>query len=148
MQSSGSSNPPVWAQTLTVTVTDIHKRTEKLERIESKMCTIENTLAELATSFKSAHGRITKVENSCQFISNTFDETYTKISQLTKKIDDLTKTLDTANSDILYMSKNLSNIQIDNDETHSDILYLNHRTMRFNLLFYGVPFMVKQKTLR
>ena len=106
-----------------MTVSDIHKRTEKLERIESKMCTIENTLGELATSVKSAHERITKVENSCQFISNSFDETYTEISQLTKKVEDLTKTLYITNGDIV--SKNLSNMQIDNDKTHNDILYLN-----------------------
>ena len=146
MQLSGSTNAPIWAQTLTdqitrlsLTVSDIHKRTDKLESIESKMCTIENTLVELSTNVKYAHDRITKVENSCQFISNTFDETNTEINQLKKNVDDLTKTMNIANDDILYLSKSLSDVQTENAKAHNDILYIQHRTMRFNLLFYGVP---------
>ena len=69
LQSSGFASSPLWAKTLcdqisrlNLTVSDIHKQTEILEGIDTKMSTIENALVQLTTSVKTAHERISKVE--------------------------------------------------------------------------------------
>ncbi|XP_041351291.1 uncharacterized protein LOC121370233 [Gigantopelta aegis] len=124
---------------LTLTTSEIYKRTEKLQIIETKIGTIENTLHELSTSVKSAHDRISKVEDSCQFISNTFDAINTERNEIKHSIDDLQKNMKIAQEDICYLSKNIYDLQDENDRLHDEVLYLQTRSMRFNPLFYGIP---------
>ncbi|XP_041379819.1 uncharacterized protein LOC121392812 [Gigantopelta aegis] len=140
------TTPPPWIVSLceqiaqlTSTTSEIYKRTERLETIETKICTIESSLMNLRRSVDAANERITKVEQSCQFMSNTFEEIRSENNQLRQSVNDLKETEKIANDDIVHLSKTAYQTQDKNQRLYDDILYLQTRSMRFNLLFSGLP---------
>ena len=148
-----TATPPSWVQSiyelisnlsastteqiskLSATTNEIFKRTERLENIEQKINMIDQSLEKLNLGLKSANERIDKIEGSCQFLSNGFDEINDERNSVKKLVECLEKNMQISQEDI---SKNLRETQDENDRLHNELLYLQVRSMRFNLLFYGV----------
>ena len=99
---------------------------------------IDQSLGTLNLGLKSANERIDKTEDSCQFLSNGFDEINDERKSVKQSVECLEKNMQISQEDIYYLSKNLRETQDENDRLHDEILHLQVRSMRFNLLFYGV----------
>ena len=66
------------------------------------------------------------------------DEINDERNSVKKSVECLEKNMQISQEDMYYISKNLRETQDENDRLHNELLYLQVRSMRFNLLFYGV----------
>ena len=61
-----------------------------------------------------------------------------KENSVKKSVECLETNMQISQEDMYYISKNLRETQDENDRLHNELVYLQVRSMRFNLLFYGV----------
>lgn len=109
--------PPPWAQDISLQIQSVHKKLEKLDSIETSLSRMQGELNSLST-------RVLEVEKSQQFISNSYDES--------------TKTNAIALNELDNLKTSLEDSIRANNQLSEEILDLQCRSMRDNLLFYGV----------
>ncbi|XP_069114412.1 uncharacterized protein [Argopecten irradians] len=112
-----SETTPGWALSLMEKVEGINKRLGKLDLIE-------RSLSEVKTDVKNLGDRVGEVEKSQQFLSDKFEQDNKEMKSLSMEINSIKAHLDTT----LLQCKNLSKSVVD----------LQSRSMRDNLLFFGI----------
>ena len=104
----------------------------KLNEIEKTVNSIHMKVTDLETKVNAVETRVTTVENSCQFISGENDDRKNELKRAKSEITNLKgKCSDLENSSKSYMVKCA--------KLEAKVSDLESRSMRDNLLFYGVP---------
>ena len=127
-----ASVTPNWLPELINDVKHIKLSLTKLDQIEKTVNTIHMKVTDLENKVNVIEPRVTEVEKSCSFIS---DEN-----------DNRKKELDRAKSEIVKLKYDCTNMKTDADmlrqknaALESKVTDLESRSMRDNLLFYGIP---------
>jgi hypothetical protein len=119
---------PSWIQDLVGSIDQIKQdqhiikiKLDKLDQIDAKMASLERNV-------KSIDNRVATVEKSTQFLSDCHDEDR--------------KTMKDTKETVAAMKAEIDQIQLlrrDNGELRESIIDLQARSMRDNLLFFGLP---------
>ena len=118
------SAPPSWMSDLINDVKQIKVSLEKLDKIEQTVNSISLKVTTLETKVNSMDTRVNEVEDSCTFIS--------------KENDDRKKELEKAKSEIKTLKSNCKSLETKNSKLETKVVDLESRSMRDNLLFYGI----------
>lgn len=120
-----ASGPPGWATELINDVKQIKVSLAKLDKIEQTVNMINLKVTELETKVNAIDVRVDGMERSCTFMS---DEN-----------DDRKKDLEIARGEIKTLKTNCKTLEDQNTKLESKLTDLESRSMRENLLFYGIP---------
>lgn len=117
--------PPGWATELINDVKQIKISLAKLDKIEQTVNMINLKVTELETKVHAMDVRVEGVEKSCTFMS---DEN-----------DDRKKDLEMARGEIKTLKTSCKNLEDQNARLETKMTDIESRSMRENLLFYGIP---------
>ena len=139
IHTSNNSELPTWLSSLTNDIKEIKQNLSKLDTIEKTVIGIDSKVVKLDQEVKNLNDRVAAVELSQSFVSDKFDtqktsidNTNTEVTQMKAKIKELTKT----NEDLKKESDSMKKTMIDTQA----------RSMRENLIFYGIPEVPKDET--
>ena len=130
---SQATGPPTWATELMNDVKQIKLSLGKLDQIEQTVNSINTKVIDLESKVKAMENKVGDVEASCSFIS--------------AENDDRKKDLSKAKSEIASLKGKCENLE-KNTQSYMDkfsakleakVIDLESRSMRENLLFYGIP---------
>ena len=131
LASSQATVTPNWLPELINDVKQIKLSMTKLDQIEKTVNTINMKVSDLENKVNIIEPRITEVEKACSFISDAND--------------DRKKELELARSEIVKLKHDCVNMKSDTDmlkqrnaHLEAKITDLESRSMRDNLLFYGI----------
>lgn len=125
------SNPPAWAAGLIEDVKTIKSALPKLDQIEQTVNKIKTKLSAIETRVTHLETKVTDIETSCNFISNQHDQQNKEMKLAKGKIEDLNKSCQN-------LEKSLKDFEIKCEKSNEDIMDLKSRSMRENLVFYGI----------
>ena len=120
-----ATSPPSWATDLIDDVKHIKQSLAKLEKIEQTVNTIHMKVSNLEEKVKSLDTRVDQVEASCAFISNDSDERR--------------KETEKAKGEIKSLKERCKDLEDSSSKYLDKITDLESRSMRDNLMFYGIP---------
>lgn len=120
-----TAGPPGWATELMNDVKQIKLSLVKLDNIEKTVNMINLKVTELETKVNAIDIRVDGVERSCTFISDENDDRKTE--------------LDTARSEIKTLKTSCKTLEDQNAKLETKMTDIESRSMRDNLLFYGIP---------
>lgn len=118
------SAPPSWLSDLINDVKQIKVSLEKLDKIERTVNSISLKVTTLETKVSSMETKVNQVEDSCTFIS--------------KENDDRKRELEKAKSEIKTLKSDCKSLETKNSKLETKVTDLESRSMRDNLLFYGI----------
>ena len=125
-----ASTPP-WAAKLLDDVEQIKQKIQSIDKIEKTVNIINSKVSVLETKMADLDTRLTQNETSCEFISSINDEN--------------TKELKSTKEDLSKLQKSCKGLQTDaktlrqkHEEIDSKLIDLEARSMRDNLMFYGI----------
>ena len=127
-----TNQPPEWAAALINDVKTIKSKVSKIENIEAAINSMCGKIKELETNVESIDKRVETVERSCSFISSQHDDHK-------KELENTKKELKAMKSTCANLEQNTNSLQKDKSMLQSKINDLEYRSMRDNLLFYGIP---------
>nr|XP_022312705.1 uncharacterized protein LOC111117757 [Crassostrea virginica] len=116
-QSSPPQLSPQWAQDI---ISQLGVMNQKLEKLD----TIESSLSSMKREIKTLHTRVVEVEKSQEFISKSLEDNDKNTSQTLNDLSDLKLALETSMKENTRLAENILDLQC--------------RSMRDNLLFYGI----------
>jgi chromosome segregation ATPase len=128
---SASACPPVWAANLIESVNQIKVQLQKLNSIEHTVNCVSAKLSSLETRVGDIEDRVITVEASCQFISDGYDQSIKDISESRKHVDDLQASCNS-------LEVQIKQVQTDKKKLESKMIDLESRSMRENLIFFGI----------
>ena len=124
--------PPTWATELIKDVKQIKESMRKIETIEKTVNMINMKVTNLEDKVKSIDNRVTEVENSSSFLAEqsdvcnqTLNSTKTELKKMKKIYDDL--------------ENEAKKIEERRTQMEDKLTDLECRSMRDNLIFYGIP---------
>lgn len=123
--------PPAWATEILEEIKSLKLVLPKLEKIENTVNSINSKIKELDTKVIHIETRVTEVENSCSFINEIHEkqsDDFKKSQAEVKKMQNFCKELE----DSIYVLKT------DKEQLKTKLVDLESRSMRENLLFYGI----------
>ena len=120
-----ATSPPSWATDLIDDVNYIKQSLAKLEKIGQTVNTIHMNVSNLEEKVKSLDTRVDQVEASCAFISNDSD--------------DRRKETEKAKGEIKPLKERCKDLEDSSSKYLDKITDLESRSMRDNLMFYGIP---------
>ena len=123
--------PPAWASELIDDVRQIKSTLTKIDNIEKTVNSIVVKITDLETKVGGMETRLNDVEEACNFISGQNDSNTNGLSKAKSDIENLTKMCKTVEN----KAKSLQDEKI---ALESKVLDLECRSMRENLLFYGI----------
>ena len=129
---SQMSAPPNWASELINDVKQIKLSLGKLDQIEKTVNMINLKVSDLEVKVGSMDTRLGEVEKSCTFNSAENDDRKRELSSAKSEIKTLKDKCRT-------LEDNSKSIQEKNVKLESKLTDLEARSMRDNLLFYGIP---------
>ena len=131
-QQTTTNQPPAWALGIIDDIKTIKLTVPKIDKIENTVVMINQKIAEIDTRVCNLETKLNDVERSCNFISDQSDQ---------HKIElDRTKTeLARCQQTCKEMKNSLQKQQEQNEITGDKITDLESRSMRDNLIFYGIP---------
>ena len=115
------SNPPSWMADLTKDVKEIKLSMAKLDTVNM----ISLKVSDLETKVNSMDIKVNEVEDSCKFI--------------TSENDDRKKELEKTKTELKSLKSNCKTLEDKNSKLETKVVDLESRSMRENLLFYGIP---------
>ena len=118
------STPPTWMSDLINDVKQINVSLQKLDKIEQAVNNISQKVNILETKVSTMDTTVNEVEQSCKFIS--------------AENDDRKKELQKAQSEIKTLKANCLSLEDKNVKLETKVVDLESRSMRENLLFYGI----------
>ena len=131
-QPTTSPLPPPWANELLEEIKQIKSELQSIEKIEKTVNVINAKVSDLETKLKSLDVRVTENEKLCQFTAAE-----SECNQ---------KDLKTTKEDIKQIKKNCQNLENNTNtlskqsaELDTKLIDLEMRSMRDNLMFYGLP---------
>ena len=119
------SNPPSWMADLIKDVKEIKLSMAKLDKIEQTVNMISLKVSDLETKVNSMDIKVNDVEDSCKFISS--------------ENDDRKKELEKTKTELKSLKSNCKTLEDKNSKLETKVVDLESRSMRENLLFYGIP---------
>lgn len=119
-----NTQAPAWAQDLISKVDFLTSKLNKLDDIDSRLSVLDNKIDSVNRDVNTVKNRVEELEKSTQFISETFDE-------LSVKTDE-------AVSERTGIKKEIVKLTIENKQLREDITDMQARSMRDNLLFFGL----------
>ena len=118
------STPPSWMSDLINDVKQIKLTLQKLDKIEQTVNSISLKVSTLETKVQTMDKTVNDVEQSCKFISKANDD---RKSELKK-----------AASEIKTLKSSCKSLEDKNAKLETKVIDLESRSMRDNLLFYGI----------
>ena len=125
------TQPPQWAESVMADLKSIKANVSKIESIEKTVTSINYKLSDLEKKVTNIDKRVGDVEAASQFISTKFDQ---------QKGD-----LETAKADMKMLKdscenlkSNLETLELKHTQMKSKVSDCEYRSMRDNLIFYGI----------
>ena len=123
--------PPPWAAKLLEDMEQLKLKFDKIDKIEKTVNSINSKVSDLEVKMQTLESRLSDNEKSCQFISN-MNEQNQKAIQTNK--DELKNVKKRCNE----VEKDTKSIKSSNQKLESKVDDLESRSMRENLMFYGI----------
>ena len=127
-----NNQPPEWATVLMNDVKAIKTQVSKIENIEKTMNQMCGKIKDLEVNVGNIDKRLSTVETSCSFISSQHDDHKRELETAKRELKKMKTTCDS-------LEKNPKTLQNDKSTLESKLNDLEYRSMRDNLMFYGVP---------
>ena len=128
---SNATSAPAWATEIMEDIKLIKKSVSKIDSIEKTVNRINSKVDNLETKVKSIDSRVTEVEASCSFTSNEMDSTKKTMKSAQKEINEMKEKCSKFDENIKTFEAHTQKIDTKLDDLES-------RSMRENLLFYGI----------
>ena len=125
------NSPPPWASELLDEIKQIKEKMFKIDKIEKTVNTINIKVNDIESQVKTMDNRISDVENTCQFIGSEFDSTKKDFKDSKTEISKLQEKCQTLQKSTKELEENKLTIE-------SKMIELETRSMRENLMFYGI----------
>ncbi|KAH3839003.1 hypothetical protein DPMN_112423 [Dreissena polymorpha] len=125
------TTPPPWAAEIMQDIKSIKLSVSKLDKLEKLVDKINARVEKLENESKAKDVKMSDVENAVQFARSEIEDTKNKIKETSSEI----KVITNQYSDIKTA---LSDIKTKTDELEAKTNDLESRSMRENLLFYGL----------
>lgn len=125
-----ASTPP-WASKLLEDVEQIKQKMQSIDKIEKTVNLISSKVSDLENKMRSLDTRVAENEKSCQFMSSVSESNKT---DLKKAKDDLTKLQKRCQG----LEQDAKCLKDKNETLGIKVTDLESRSMRENLLFYGI----------
>ena len=126
------ASPPPWATKLLEDVEHIKQKLESVEKVEKTVNVINSKVSDLETKLRSLDTRVTETEKCCEFLSETNESHKSELKTAKKQLDTLQKTCQ-------RFEKETQELKTQNDALDTKLTDLEARSMRENLMFYGIP---------
>ena len=123
--------PPPWATKLLEDMELIKQKFDKIDKIEKTVNLINSKVNDLETKMQGLETRLSENEKSCQFISNANEENKKDIKSNKDELKGVKKRCD-------EVEKNTNTLKSSNLKLESKMVDLESRSMRENLMFYGI----------
>ena len=127
-----AQTPPPWAVTLMEDVKNIKTKVDRIETVEKTVNSISSKLSQLELKVDSIDKRALDVEKNCSFISEKYDD---QSKDLKTAKDEIKKLTDSCCS----LKQTMDSLENDRDRLKEKVLDGEFRSMRGNLIFYGIP---------
>lgn len=127
-----SPPPPPWANELLEEMKQIKVKLQSMDKIEKTVNSINMKVSDLETKLKSLDTRVTETEKSCQFSASESETNKKDLKVAKDDIKKLRKSVDKFEES----SKSLSD---ESAKLDTKLIDLEARSMRDNLMFYGIP---------
>ena len=118
------SAPPPWATKLFEDMQQIKEKLKCMDKIEKTVNLINTKVSDLDTKMKDMDTRFTANERTCQFISNENEQNKTEMKSAKDDIRDVKKTCNQLEKDAKSMKEKMVDLEC--------------RSVRGNLMFYGI----------
>ncbi|KAH3818260.1 hypothetical protein DPMN_119862 [Dreissena polymorpha] len=123
---------PPWATELLQEMKDIKSKMKSLDKIERAVNQISSKLSELEIKVSDIDKRVADTEHAATFITAQYEDTSTALKEATTRI----KTLNDVCNSLDTKVKTLSD---EKSKTENKLMELEMKTMKDNLVFYGLP---------
>ena len=123
--------PPSWISEIIDDVKQIKLSMTKLDQIERTVNVINMKVSDLENKVNAIEPRVTEVEKSCSFISSENDDRKKDLDRARTEISRL-------KTECNIMQTNANSLREKNVSLEAKITDLESRSMRDNLLFYGI----------
>ena len=127
-----SPPPPPWASELLEEMKQIKSKLQTMDEIKKTVNSINVKVSDLEGKMKSLETRVTETEKSSQFIGKEYEANKKELKTTKSDIQNLQKSCDSFEK----VSQSLSE---KNAELDKKLVDLEARSMRENLMFYGIP---------
>lgn len=131
-QSLNNTQPPPWATCIIDDIKSIKLAVSKIENVEKTVNNISTKLSDLENKVGSIDKRVAEAEAATTFISSQYDIQ----SKELRSASDSVKLLQKSCSDL---NSNIKSIERDRDSVTNRLSDLEFRSMKENLIFYGIP---------
>ena len=127
-----SPPPPPWASELLEEMKQIKTKLQTMDEIKKTVNSINVKVSDLEGKMISLETRVTETETSSQFLGKEYETNKQELKTAKSTIQDLKKSCDSFEK----TSKSLSEKNV---ELGNKLVDLEARSMRENLMFYGIP---------
>lgn len=124
----GSNLTPEWAKQL---VEDIKFLKNSASKIETTVNNINTKVASMETKVNALETKVNDIETSCTFINSEFENQKKKLETANIEITNIQQTM-------RNLEKQTERLLIDKEKCNEKITDLESRSMRENLIFYGI----------
>lgn len=122
---------PPWAMQILEDIQELKLKLKSIENIEKTVNTINSKVSNLETKYKSLETRVTDTEKACQYQSNFQETAKQEIKSTHDELKTLKKKCDSLDSKSKVLEK-------EKDELESKLDDIESKSLRTNLLFYGI----------
>lgn len=133
-----SSIPPNWAVSLIEDVKSIKSALPKIDQIEQSVNSIKLQITVMETKVSTLEAKCNDIEKSVSFITDEYDSQKNEIKKSKKDLEKL-------NNLCTSMDRNIQEYQKREEKMQDKLLDLEARSMRENLIFYGLEEPHKRK---
>lgn len=123
--------PPPWASEILAEIKTLKLVMPKLEQIETTVNSINVKMKELDTKVTHIETRVTDVENSCSFINDKHEKQTNELKHAQTEVKNL-------QSSCKDLEENMKSLKSEKDGMRTKLIDLESRSMRENLMFYGI----------
>lgn len=127
-----SNQPPTWATSIIDDIKSIKQSVAKIDNVEKTVNKINAKLIDLENKVSDIDKRVSEVETASSYISSKFESNAVEL----KTAKDQIKTLKSSCSNL---STKFDLLEKSKENMNSKISDLEFRSMKDNLIFYGVP---------
>ena len=131
-QATLQATPPPWAVKLLDDVNMIKQKFQSIDKIEQTVSLINTKVTDIETKMASLETRLTANEQSCQFISDANEQNKNELKQAKENILNL-------QTKCTGLQKDTKTLKKEHENFDSKLVDLEARSMRDNLMFYGIP---------
>lgn len=126
------SGIPTWATELLDNIKELKNVLPTIDQINRTVTDIKSRMVNLEEKVKVIDHRVTEVEKSCSFVGGQFDEH-------TKNLNSAKSTIYSLQKQCAFLQQNVQTLNDQNAKQRNELIDLKSRSMRDNLLFYGIP---------